>query len=211
MKKTDVRHYITFDSPDKDSYTVPEIYDLARKNFNFVCDKNKDGGKRYRAIVKQIRRALEDVEPVVKGGRKTSYSKQDVQWLLNEKLYTSFLKEGKQYEAYMEEQKQVREFFQGIFKEIQRDDDIPIDEMERANELEEIKMKKKQEIVIDYICKHLIRINESKLEEDISVAYTADPNLTFEDSPREYIASIHLQDLENYYEILYPQLPKKGK
>lgn len=211
-KATPVRHYISFYEPYKESYTIPEIFDLAKKNFNFSTpelSKGKQQNTKYQKIVKKIRRALENEEPIKKGGRKTCYSKQTVQWLLNERLYTYFLTIGEQYNAYIQEQEQVRKFYKEVIENVQHQSSLSDCDIEMAEEIERLKQEKRQEIVIDYICKNLIEIDEAKLEEDLSAAYTADPNVSFEDAPREYIASLNLLDPANYYKIRCSQKEKK--
>lgn len=211
MKK--ITHYINFDDPQKESYTIPEIYEIARKNFGLPKGETigKQQDKDYQNRVREIRRALKEVEPVEKGKRKTCYSKQTVRWLLDEKLYKYFLMQSNQYEAYFQEIKETKEFYQKASKSIRSQNDSDGYDSEMKEVLEEMIQKKKMDIVMDYVCKHLIKIDEERLEEDLSIMLSADPNskMEYDSDIKNFIVSKNLQELSNYYEVLPPSNKKQ--
>lgn len=204
-KKTEDRtvcKYVKFDEPDKKNYTIPEIYRVAAKNFNLPLNTGYKGSKEYQKIVKEFRRVLEGKEEPESKNRKKCYSKQNVSWLLNERLYAYFLKAAKQYEAYTLELQETRDFFKkeniGKRRQLKTLGDCDSD---MVSTLEEWKREKIIDIVVDYVCKNLIEIDEAQLEEDLSVSYTADSALTIEEAPKEWMAIRRLDDVSNYYKI----------
>lgn len=92
-----INGYIAFRESDKQTYTIPEIFDLIKLNFGYSPVKtyeNKHKSIEYKNVSQYIRRKMEGKELPESKPRKTCYSKEDVYILLRYTMYNYLMKKA---------------------------------------------------------------------------------------------------------------------
>lgn len=212
-------HTIQF---EKDYYTIPEIVDIVAERFNVTVrensgEPNKKKGKRndtYRAMEMFIRRYLQmevgyelDGEHfIAETKRKQQYSREVVNKVVNvdilaklcknyadpetQKEFTEPEQRADDYRAMLEDGS-VDDFFKSLQKEEGQDSS------DFDYEIEKSVNKYKLDIVVDFICKYLIRVDEETLRDDLIFNYLPDFQVPTAD---DMLAAERLQDVGNYYQ-----------
>lgn len=198
--------HIKLIDPQKTEYDINEIIELADFNFGLemlrVLPRSKQITNK-RTIQARIREALKGKELETSTPRRKLYSKDDVYKFLCGSGHKYFLRKTNSKEDYERKTREAQKEFKekmNILSSLSPD----------VMSLEKQKQEVISRIVIDYITKHVIDIDEELIESDIlthnELVYTSMDDL----SQTELLALNRLSgDYEEYYNLRIPPKNKK--
>lgn len=157
--------HIKFIDPQKTEYNLDDIIELIEFNFGYSPfksgkTKEKTGNSKYNNLAHKIHNSLRGKELAHSKPRNNLYSKADVYRFLSSDAYKYLLKASKTKEEYDRKVKDAQIEFQERMKELSTLDSLDV-------RVEKKKKEVKLNIILDYICKHFININEELIEDDI--------------------------------------------
>lgn len=212
-------HTIQF---EKDYYAIHEVVDLVAERFNITVRKDSENPKRkktkrndtYRAMEMYIRRYLQEeagYEPDGKdlievSERKHLYSREVVDKVVNGDILAKLCKNYADSEIqkdFAEPEQRADDYramledgrVDAFFKSLQNEEGH--DSTDFDYEIEKSVNKYKLDIVVDFICKYLIRVDEETLRDDLIFNHLPDLQAPTAD---DMLAAERLQDVGNYYQ-----------
>lgn len=196
--KISANGHIKFIDPQKTEYTLHDIFELIEFNFGYSPfpkgkTKTKDNNKEYNRVKVKIHRFFKGKEINKNDSKMNRYSKADVYQFLNSHSYAYFLKQTEEKENYQRKVEQAQKEFKEKMNILSSLDPAVMS-------LEQQKQEIIFRIVVDFIARNFIDIDEELIESDIllhsELAYTSMNDL----SQAETLALNRLSgDYKEYY------------